>query len=49
MRCENVKLFFREPLDQNYIDGKEMEQVKQQADVVWKKVNNFIAYLNRKV
>lgn len=36
-------------LDQNYIDGKEMEEVKQQADVVWKKVNNFITYLNKKV
>jgi len=36
-------------LDQNYINGKEMEHVKQQADVVWKKVNNFITYLNRKV
>ncbi|HDY75947.1 MAG TPA: four helix bundle protein [Candidatus Marinimicrobia bacterium] len=36
-------------LDQKYIDGKEMEEVKQQADVVWKKVNNFITYLNKKV
>ncbi len=35
-------------LDQNYIDEKEMEQVKQQADIVWKKVNNFITYLNKK-
>ncbi|HEC92406.1 MAG TPA: four helix bundle protein [Candidatus Atribacteria bacterium] len=35
-------------LDQNYIDEKEMGQVKQQADIVWKKVNNFITYLNKK-
>lgn len=35
-------------LDQNYIDEKEMEQVKQQADIVWKRVNNFITYLNKK-
>ena len=36
-------------LDQNYIDEKEMEQVKQQADIVWKKVNNFITYLKKLV
>lgn len=35
-------------LDQDYIDEKEMTQVNQQADVVWKKVNNFISYLNKK-
>ena len=35
-------------LDQNYIDEKEMDEVNQQADVLWKKINNFIAYLNRK-
>lgn len=34
-------------LDQNYIDEKEMDQVTQQSDIVWKKVNNFIAYLNK--
>ena len=34
-------------LDQNYIDEKEMDQINQQADIVWKKVNNFIAYLNK--
>lgn len=26
-----------------------MEAVKDQADIVWKKVNNFITYLNRTV
>jgi len=36
-------------LDQDYIDEGEMNQVNQQADVVWKKVNNFISYLNKKV
>jgi len=34
-------------LDQNYIDEKEMDEVNQQADVLWKKINNFIAYLNK--
>ncbi len=34
-------------LDQAYIDGSEMEAVKEQADIVWKKVNNFITYLNK--
>jgi len=36
-------------LDQAYIDGSEMEAVNQQADIVWKKVNNSITYLNRTV
>ena len=36
-------------LDQAYIDRSEMEAVKEQADIVWKKVNNFITYLNRTV
>ena len=35
-------------LDQKYIDEKEIEEVNQQADIVWKKVNNFIAYLNKR-
>ena len=35
-------------IDQNYIDENEMEQINKQANVVWKKVNNFIAYLNKK-
>ena len=34
-------------LDQNYINETEMAAVKDQADIVWKKVNNFITYLNR--
>ena len=34
-------------IDQNYIDQNEMEEVLRQADVVWKKVNGFIAYLNK--
>ena len=32
-------------LDQKYINESEMTKIKQQADIVWKKVNNFIAYL----
>lgn len=34
-------------LDQEYIDEGEMAQVKQRGNIVWKKVNAFIAYLNR--
>lgn len=34
-------------LDQNYIDEKEMDKVTQQSDIVWKKVNNLITYLNK--
>ena len=34
-------------LDQNYISEEDLKAIKQQADIVWKKVNNFIAYLNR--
>ncbi len=33
--------------DQHYINEKELDLVKTQADVVWKKVNNFITYLNK--
>lgn len=33
--------------DQRYISKSELEVVKQQADIVGKKVNNLIAYLNR--
>jgi len=33
--------------DQNYINEEELDLVKTQADVVWKKVNNFITYLNK--
>jgi len=35
-------------LDQGYITGSEMEEVNEQADIVWKKVNNLITYLNKK-
>ena len=34
-------------LDQGYISQEELEHVKQHADVVWKKVNNFITYLSK--
>lgn len=34
-------------LDQQYVDRSEMTKVKQQADIVWKKVNSFISYLRR--
>ena len=34
-------------LDQEYINQEELELVKEQADVVWKMVNNFISYLNK--
>ena len=34
-------------LDQKYISQSEIEKVSQQAEIVWKKVNNFISYLQR--
>jgi len=34
--------------DQGYISAEEMDQVNDQADVLWKKVNNFISYLNKR-
>ena len=34
-------------LDQQYIDEAEMKTAKQQGEIVWKKVNAFIAYLDR--
>ena len=34
-------------LDQNYITHDEMGKVNKQADIVWKKVNNFISYLSK--
>ena len=33
-------------LDQEYIDSSDMDKVNERADIVWKKVNNFISYLN---
>ena len=34
-------------LDQNYITKKEMDQVKLQSDVIWKKINKLISYLRK--
>ena len=34
-------------IDQGYIGEIEMEHAKEQANVVWKKVNSFITYLNK--
>jgi four helix bundle protein len=34
-------------LDQDYLDEVDMEKVKHQADMAWKKVNNFISYLRK--
>ena len=36
-------------LDQHYIDETEMANVNKQADIVWKKVNNFISYLDKRI
>lgn len=36
-------------LDRNYINENEMGQISQQADILWKRINNFISYLNTKV
>lgn len=32
--------------DQGYISPSDMEELKRQTDIVWKKINNFITYLN---
>ena len=34
-------------LDQHYINEEEMASVNKQADIVWRKVNNFISYLSQ--
>ena len=34
-------------LDQKYIDEPVMKRIQDQAEVVWKKVNHLISYLNR--
>lgn len=34
-------------LDQGYVIEEELEKVKKQANIVWKKVNNFITYMNK--
>ena len=36
-------------LDQEYIEQNDLTESKQLSDVVWKKVNNFITYLNKTV
>ena len=36
-------------LDQDYIEQNDLTESKQLSDVVWKKVNNFITYLNKTV
>ena len=33
-------------MDQKYIDSGELESIKLQSDTVWKRINNFIRYLN---
>jgi len=33
--------------DQKYINEDEMSKIKQQADLLWKKVNSFISYLKK--
>ncbi len=34
-------------LDQSYIDKNEANQIGQQVDILWKKINNFISYLKK--
>lgn len=34
-------------LDQEYIAESDMETLKHQADLVWRKINNLISYLNK--
>ena len=34
-------------LDQGYISEADMTELEKQADAVWKKINAFIAYLDR--
>jgi len=33
--------------DQEYVDDNELDEVKRLADIAWKKINNFISYLNK--
>jgi four helix bundle protein len=33
--------------DQNYIDANNVEQIKEKAEGIWKKINAFISYLNK--
>ena len=34
-------------LDQKYIDASDLQNFKNQAEIVWKKINNFITYLKK--
>ena len=34
-------------LDQHYITEREMDQIKQQSDLIWKKINKLISYLRK--
>lgn len=34
-------------LDQEYIAESDVETLKQQADLIWRKINTFISYLNK--
>ena len=34
-------------LDQKYVDEAQMIEVREKAEIVWKKINNFISYLHR--
>ena len=34
-------------LDQHYITEREMDQIKQQTDLIWKKINKLISYLRK--
>jgi four helix bundle protein len=33
--------------DQHYVSEQEMQNIKEQSELVWKKINNFISYLNK--
>jgi four helix bundle protein len=33
-------------LDQEYISGEELNEIKELSDSVWKKINKFISYLS---
>jgi len=35
-------------LDQNYIDNSEMQMMKEQSELIWKKINSLISYLNKR-
>jgi len=36
-------------IDQAYITDLELNKVKEQANIVWKMINNFITYLNNSI